>query len=358
MPVYKDEKRGTWYCSFIYIDWDGSKKRKVKRGFALKREAAEWENQYIQKMNMNSNMTFKSLVELYFDDISNRIKRTTLEGKKHLFETKLLPFFGKMKVSDITSAHVRKWQNELINNEKGYAPTYLKGIHNQLSAVMNYAVKYYGLPKNPCHLAGSIGKKHAGEMQIWTVEQFNKALEYCGEEDIKVAFKIMFYAGLRVGEVLALTPADILGSEAIDVNKSYANVKGEDYISSPKTPRSVRVIPIPHFLYVEIKALIERFYDIGESDRIFLHQRAHLGRVLHRCADKAGLPHIRVHDLRHSHASLLLELGLNQLLISQRLGHENIETTMNIYAHLYPDRHEQVADILEKIGGDKWNTNL
>ena len=181
---------------------------------------------------------------------------------------------------------------------------------------MNYAVKYYGLPKNPCHLAGSIGKKHAGEMQIWTVEQFNEALQYCYEEDVKIAFKIMFYGGLRVGEVLALTPADILDSEAIDVNKSYADVKGEDYISSPKTPKSVRIIPIPNFLYVEIKELIEKFYDIGEGDRIFLHQRARLSRVLHKCADKAGLPHIRVHDLRHSHASLLLELGLNQLLIS------------------------------------------
>lgn len=292
----------------------------------------------------------KSLTELYFDDISNRIKPTTLESKRYLFETKLIPFFGNMPVSKITSAHVRKWQNELINNEKGYAQTYLKTIHNQLSAVMNYAVRYYGLAKNPCHAAGSIGKKHACEMQIWTVEQFKAAMKYCPRDDIRIAFEIMFYAGLRVGEVLALSSNDILDTEAIDVNKSYALVQGNDYISSPKTPKSVRVVPIPHFLYEEIKQYISRLYDIHENDRIFNLGKSYLSRVIKRCAESAGLPKIRVHDLRHSHASLLLELGFNQLLISQRLGHENIETTMNIYAHLYPNRHEQVAGVLEKFG--------
>lgn len=349
MPAYKDEKNNTWYCSFLYTDWNGSKKRKLKRGFALRKDALVWERTFLSKSTMSSNMTFQTLVDLYFEDMATRLKETTLANKHHLFDTKIIPFFGRLPIDKITATHIRKWQNELIGHEKNYAPTYLKTTNNQLSAILNYAVKYYNLPANPCHLAGSMGKKDADEMQIWTVEQFKKAMEHCKRENSRLAFEIMFYGGLRIGEVLALTPADILDSKAISITKSFAKLDGKDIISSPKTPKSTRVVTVPQFLYDKLKAHIASIFNVHTNTRLFDYGKGSLNRNLTTCAKDAGLPAIRVHDLRHSHASLLIEMGYNILLVSQRLGHEKVDTTWNTYAHLYPDKQEKLADDLQQF---------
>lgn len=94
------------------------------------------------------------------------LKPTTLANKEHLITTKLLPYFGDMRICDIDIATIRKWQNELISHENGYAPTYSKTVHNQLSAIFNFAVKYYKLPSNPASACGSMGKKKSGKYAI------------------------------------------------------------------------------------------------------------------------------------------------------------------------------------------------
>lgn len=349
MPAYKDDKTNTWYCSFLYTDWNGDRKRKLKRGFALKKDALDWERKFLSKSKMSSSMTFEALTELYFEDMETRLKSTTLKSKRYLFDTKLIPYFGKLSIDKITPAHIRKWQNEMIGNEKAYSPTYLKTTNNQLSAILNYAVKYYNLPSNPCHLAGSMGKKDADEMQIWTVDQFKLAMTCCKQPSSKLAFEIMFYGGLRIGELLALTPEDILDSKAINITKSYTRLDQEDIISTPKTPKSIRTVSIPAFLYEKIQAYIAGIYDVQPDTRLFAYGKGTLNRNLTACAKAAGLPGIRVHDLRHAHASLLIEMGYNILLISQRLGHEKVETTWNTYAHLYPDKQEKLAEDLQKF---------
>ncbi|MGL5756630.1 MULTISPECIES: N-terminal phage integrase SAM-like domain-containing protein [Bacteria] len=116
-------------------------------------------------------MTFKSLYELYIDDLSHRLREHTIINKKYIIEMKILPFFKNIKLNDITPVIVRKWQNELlkaINPSSGnpYSQTHIKTIHNQLTAIFNYAIKFHSLQENPCHKAGSIGKKHAEEMNI------------------------------------------------------------------------------------------------------------------------------------------------------------------------------------------------
>lgn len=350
LPAYKDEKKNTWYCSFLYTNWNGDRKRKLKRGFALKKDALEWERQFLSKAKMSCDMTFNSLTDLYFDDMANRLKSSTLSNKRYLFDTKIIPFFGKLSINKITPAHIRKWQNELIGNKNGYSPTYLKTINNQLSAVFNYGIKYYNLASNPCRIAGTIGKKDADKMHIWTVNEFKKAMTLCNRKSDRVAFEIMFYGGLRIGEVLALTPSDILESKAaISITKSYTRLNGEDVISSPKTPKSIRVVTIPQFLLENIINYINSIYDITSDTRIFNYGKGTLNRALKKCAKAAELPFIRVHDLRHSHASLLIEMGYNILLISERLGHEKVDTTWNTYAHLYPDKQEKLAEDLQQF---------
>lgn len=178
MPTYKDEQRGTWYCCFYYTDWQGNRKRKLKRGFSKQREAKEYEREFLNKLQGTPQMTFKSLVEIYMEDMRNRLRLVTMQSKEHIARTKLLPYWGDMPIANIKPAAIRQWQNELIS--QGYADTTLKVINNQLCAILNYAVRYYGLKENPCHIAGSMGKKKAKEMLFWTKEeylQFIKAVE-------------------------------------------------------------------------------------------------------------------------------------------------------------------------------------
>lgn len=346
MPVYKDKGRGSWYCCFYYTDWQGSKKRKIKRGFTKQKEAKEYERNFLDKVQSNSQMTMASLTSLYIEDMQNRLRQSTMSNKKYLIDTKVLPYFSKMKISDIKPTTIRHWQNELIS--QGYSETYLKTINNQLCAILNYAVKYYGLKENPCHKAGSMGRKNAKEMQFWTREEFNTFINNVDDIQAYNAFLILYWCGLRVGELLALTKNDIdFENKTLSVNKSYQRLKGQDIITEPKTPKSNRLIALPDFLCKELKNYIDQLCD--DNARLFQMSKHSLYKELRQGCQQSGVKRIRVHDLRHSHASLLIELGFSPLLIAERLGHENIETTLNTYSHLYPHKQAELAYMLDTL---------
>ena len=178
MAVYKEEKTNTWRVLYRYTDWNGERKQSQKRGFKTKREAQAWEREQLNKLGGDLDMSFKSFVQHYTEDMQARIKESTWATKEHIIQTKLIPYFGKLKMCNITAQQIITWQNELINykddNGKLYSPVYLKTIHNQLSAIFNHAVRYYNLKENPCQKAGSMGKKKNREMLFWTKEEYLK----------------------------------------------------------------------------------------------------------------------------------------------------------------------------------------
>ena len=165
MPVYQDPGTKTWYVKCYYTDYSGTKRQRKKRGFKRQKDAKEWERNFLETQQRDLTMSFENFVKLYNEDMQHRLREYTFIQKQYVINSKLLPFFGKLAVSEITPATVRKWQNELTSytdeNGKPFSKTYLKTINNQLSAIMNYAVRYYGLKDNPCRAAGSIGKSHA-----------------------------------------------------------------------------------------------------------------------------------------------------------------------------------------------------
>ena len=356
MPAYKytlkDGKTTRWYANFYFTDWTGEKKHICKRGFKTQREAKEYERSFLDQEKNTSDILFSSLVENYLEDMSHRLKPTTMENKRFIISGKLLPYFGNLKVCDIDTIKIRKWQNELISyrDEAGnpFSQTYLKTVNNQLSALMNYAVAHYRLSYNPCKAAGSMGKSKAEEMNIWTQEQYEQFSSAIQKSSVKLAFDVLFYTGMRSGELLALTPADILPSKRIDINKNYAKVKGEELFLEPKTPKAKRCISIPDFLYEDIQKYMSKLYGIENGDRIFYFTKSALDKEIKRIAAKVGLPIIRVHDLRHSHASMLIEMGFSPLEIANRLGHESVKTTLDTYSHLYPDKDLQLANRLNQ----------
>lgn len=146
MPANYDEKAGSWTAQFYYTDYTGTRKKKFKRGFKLKKDAQEWERIFLEKQQANINMSFKSFVELYFEDMRHRLRASTVDNKRYIVDLKITPFFGQMQLSQIKAADVRRWQNEMISTVndrtgKPYSATYLKSINNQLTAIFNYAVK-------------------------------------------------------------------------------------------------------------------------------------------------------------------------------------------------------------------------
>ena len=158
---------------------------------------------------------------------------------------------------------------------------------------------------------------------------------------------MLYWCGIREGELLALTPADFdFERRTVTINKSYQRLNGQDIITSPKTEKSNRIITMPKFLSDEIQDYLKMLYGIGDGDRMFTVTKNYLYREMERGAREAGVKRIRVHDLRHSHVSLLIDMGFSATAIADRVGHESIEITYN-YAHLFPSKQTEMADKLD-----------
>lgn len=355
MPTYKDEKTGSWYCKFYYTDWQGNKKQKLKRGFKLQREAKDWERQFLEQQQGSPDMSFSAMCELFLEDKKAHAKLSSYKSEKGRLEAWVIPYFKDKPLNVITAADIRKWQAELKTatgaNGKPLSPSYLHNIVMECSAVFNFAVKYYGLARNPCRIAGdNIGKK-VKSVQFWTREEFNQFIATFDKSDpFYTAFLVLYYTGMRIGELMALTFADVdLKAGTISINKTYHKIDGKTVITPPKTEKGNRTITIPSFLCKCLDRHMKRIYGATSDTLLFSSSKNPYLQHMKKHETLAGLHHIRLHDLRHSHASLLIELGFSALLVSERLGHENVSTTLDIYSHLFPSKQSEVADKLEKL---------
>ena len=163
-----------------------------------------------------------------------------------------------------------------------------------------------------------------------------------------MAFMLLYWTGMRLGEVLALTPADIdFEDKTIRINKTY-NTK-EKKNGPTKTYASTRTISVPDFLLADIKDYMNSVYGLTKHDRLFQVTKYYMEHEKERALKNSGIEHIRIHDLRHSHCALLFEMGIAPLEVKERLGHKNIETTLNVYAHVYPDKQRKLSDKLDKV---------
>ena len=359
MPVYKDEKRGSWYFKCNYRDWQGEIKTKLKRGFATKKEAQKNEREFLEMQSGNMDMKLSTFVEVYFNDKGTRLKERSIMTKRTLIETKILPYFGEKSMNEITAVDIIKWQNVLMNQE--YSPTYLRMIQNQLTALFNHAERFYDLRDNPCKKVDKMGRSNAKELNFWTKDEYEVFLKGFteGDEMYRLIFHMLFWRGCRIGEALVLTSSDIdLENGTISISKTYFRRNQTDYITSPKTESSNRKITIPKFLQGEIKEYLDRQYELAPDERIFPITDRAVQKKMKQKTEEAKLKPIRVHDLRHSHIALLIEKGLQPLVIAQRVGHDSVNTTMNIYGHLYPNKQNEVADLLNAEATGELENNL
>ena len=260
---------------------------------------------------------------------------------------------GKRKINELKITDVFEWQREIKSQTtkagKSFSQSYLKTIHNQLSAMLNHAVRYYGLKWNVASKAGNMGSGTERKVYFWTQKEYQKFIEQVSDKPQSFyGFEILYWCGLRIGELLALTPKDFdFENNILKVTKSYKRVRGEDIVTDPKTQKSIRNIVMPNFLADEIKEYLSSIYGIGEEDRIFQNSKSYFRHEMVRGSKAAGVKKIRVHDLRHSHVSYLIDKGYTALAIADRLGHEAVDITYR-YAHLFPTVQTDMAKTMDE----------
>lgn len=262
-------------------------------------------------------MKFSAFVLLYFSDMKNRLREHTMLNKQYVINNKLIPYFGEKRMNEISVADVRAWQNALI--QQGYSQTYLRTINSQLSAIMNFAVRYYDLPMNPCAKAGCIGKNKADEMLIWTKAEYQRFSDCLMNKRLSwLSFQLLFWTGMRIGELLALTFADVdLTARTITISKSYQRLKGRDIITPPKTPKSNRTISIPPFLAEDLQDYEDSLYAFHANERLLPITKNFLENEMARGVKLSGVKKIRIHDLRHPYVKPTTKIKLLQKQKSQ-----------------------------------------
>ncbi len=196
-----------------------------------------------------------------------------------------------------------------------------------------------------------MGKSKADEMNYWTKDEFDQFLdEVMDKRQSYLAFMILYWTGIRIGELLALQIKDVdFVAKTLSITKSYQRLEGRDVITPPKTEKGKRVISLPDFLLTDIEDYVKHLYKPMPEDRLLHITKSFIEHEMERGIKESGVKKIRLHDIRHSHASLLVAMGFTPLEIADRLGHEKIETTLNTYSHLYPNKRTELADKLNAL---------
>lgn len=371
MPIYKTDKKKNGLLQYKvvvnYTDANGKYRQKTKLVYG-KDEAnlAEFTLLNGIKTEPNAAITLGHLYNEYIETKKHDVRETSLDKTKNVLEHHVLPYFEKIMLKNINVKALQKWKN--IISELPLATTTKNNINKEFRALLNFGVRMEYMPNNPLIKLGTFKdddfKSQADKLHYYTAEQFKSFIE-CAEARCKslndwglyVFFNIAFFTGMRKGEINALKWTDIEG-DIINVRRSVAQkVKGKDILETPpKNKSSYRQIKAPKRLIDilnEHRIRQEQVQGFDASFRVCGGYKClsdtSIANFNIACANDAGLPHIRVHDFRHTHASILVNEGINIQEIARRLGHSKIEITWNTYSHLYPREEERALTILNKI---------
>lgn len=361
-------KRGkTWtYVIRIEDPITGKKKQKSKGGFPRRNDAEAAARKILAEVDEHkyvepSKETFSSYIEEWFTFYQKRIKETTASSRKYLMDKHLIrenPFsnkpLSKITTLDIDSLYILKLEDE------EYSTSTIRKIHQLLNQAFDQAVKWKKVKFNPVINATPPPVKKE-EMKIWCFDEIHSFLDQCKKERHYITFLLAIYTGMRRGEILGLKWNDIdFEKKIIRVQRSLSHVPKKGYIlTTPKTKKSLRQVPVPDFILNELnthkelqekwkKRLGDQFQDqelVISTETGTLQDPRNIIRVMRRISKAANVTSIRFHDLRHTHASILISEGVDIVKVSTRLGHANPKITLETYAHIMPNDDNEVADI-------------
>ena len=320
---------------------DGRRKQKRITAKTVK-ELRKLESEYMlgeKKVAHSTSKKFTDVYDAYLDEQSKTLQRTTIDMKRWVKKT-FKPFFDRsvssIKDNEITEhfeIRSEKVKYETVRHEYSILKAFFKWMY-QKHIITENTMDFVKLPKS---------KETPKEMQYITEDDFWKMYQHIKLDKFKLIFTVMFYTGLRKGELCALSSKEIVDHE-LHLSENCQKVKGEGLVITDhmKTPRSKRIVPLPLWLEYDLKEYLEK------ADYPFMGEYFHIGVVLHRILEDAGLPDMRVHDMRHSYAALLISRDVDIYTVSKLMGHTSVTTTSKIYGHLYDRKRRAVANLLVK----------
>ncbi len=357
MAIYKNSKNNTFYFRVYLTQSDGTKVQKQKNGFKTKREASNAEVQmilenerYLQNKKEQEEHTmiisFTELVENYKKYMKVKQKRNSYRCITNRIETHLLPYFKSFNdISKISAQDYIDWQTKI--EEKNYTYSYKKNLHGAMVTLLNHAVKFYGLKENIASKVSNFSKSkdYQKNVNFWDYSEYQKFIKVVDNNLYKLLFETLYYTGMRLGECLALNWDDLNGNY-ISVCKTISKelIDGVRAITPPKTKSSTRNILIDDNLkneLLEYKKYCETKMEFKNSWFIFGDltplSPSTIERKKNQYIEKAEVKKIRIHDFRHSHASLLISRGVPITVVQNRLGHSDPNMTLGIYSHMLPN---------------------
>lgn len=320
---YQTKKGIRWEYLTNYVDFDGKKRQKHQQGFKTKKEALEAERVFLTTKKFDHDTPLRAMIPIYS-------KRFSAYNSIRGFNVMLKVFdsFLDKPIASISQEEVEEFLKEM-----DVKPS-TKSIYGaRFSRFYNFSAKRCAVPQ----VMSLKTKTPRRDYQIYTLEQYTLFSSYLDTVS-KVFFDLLYFTGIRKGEALALKKSDI--SDTVSITKT----RDESGTHAPKTPNSVRKVALPDFLKDELEDYMSRLY----GDDLFPVNYAYFKPKQKKAEQAAGLPHIRIHDFRHSHASWLISMNINVADISHRLGHASIQTTLNIYSHLYQDKDKDIANMIQK----------
>jgi integrase len=342
MPVYKDTERGTWFVSMRLPDEiTGKSKKVVKRGFKTKKEASQWEaKQTAEKATARSDMTFWEILQKYLDN--NDTSKST-RSKKEGWLKKYFPY-NDSPIRKVGKSDLVAWRNDLKKKDIA-ARTMNSGLQYVRSVFTFYATVYNGENSGVVLKNYKVSKAEKKKFDVWSVAEFYQFIQYVDQPTLRDFFTFIFWTGCRRGEAIALT-ADCINGNSVHIYRSMKH--GKNGFQPLKTDSSERTIRVQSELAEMLQNRIPQAepFIFGGEWPIALTT---INKYFKRAIIASGVKPIRVHDLRHSHASILLNNGVNILAVSKRLGHSSVRTTLDVYAHLLQETDDEMMEKIEEI---------
>ncbi len=338
----------------------------MKGGFLRKKDAQEALRKILTELDENryiepSSEVFSDYIKKWFTShYQKRVKETTISNRKYAMDKHLIrenPFAHK-ELSKITTEMIDALYNDKL--DQGYSTNTIRKIHQLLNQAFKQAVKWKKIVHNPV-IDADPPSVRIKETKIWSFNEIHSFLDQCKEERHYITFLLAIYTGMRRGEILGLKWSDIdFKNKIIRVEQALVHIPGKGYeLSSPKTFKSKRQIHIPDHILDDLithkkqqKEWKQRLGEQYQENHLVIctefgtfQDPRNLLRVMERLCKKAKVAKIRFHDIRHTHASILIAESVDIVKVANRLGHTKPKTTLDYYAHLIPSDHDEVADI-------------
>ncbi len=356
MPIYKDNKRNTWYFRVYVTNKNGIRVQKTKSGFKTKALCKQAESNFlINYEEKNDDILFLDLYNIYIKSKEQDLKFQSFRSLKNRFEKQIIPFFKDYKINNIKAVDYIEWKNFILN--KNYSYTYNSSLHQAMVNILNFANNFYDLKENIAQKVGNFSKRnYFPKVNFWTFDEYKQFISKVDNIIYFSLFELLYYSGLRLGEALALNWND-LDCNTLKVNKTLIRKSINNSIfNTPKSYSSIRNVKIDNYLLDDLCKL-KKYYQnfIGFNNDWFIFGGLYplstttIERKKNHYCKIANVKQIRIHDFRHSHATFLLSKGVPITVISKRLGHSNLSMTLNVYSHLILEDEDKAIDLLNKV---------